>query len=168
MRKQFGKLEYCYFVELTKKLMVHFHIYVNRYFPQVWIKRIWQQITGNSIVYVSAVTSDKQIKYCSEYHNILKKFSFEQLEFIWKNIDRLFGQSRHFFAKSDPKERNFERVFIGKICGSFLQSLSESATGSRYFWISEGELASICRRWQIVLIQTAKDKINLVLEKDKV
>ena len=140
MRKKFGKFEYCYFIELTKKMMVHFHVYVNRYFPQPEIKRIWQNITGNSIVYVSAVQSNEQIKYCSEYHQILKKFDFAQLEFIWKNIDRIFGQSRHFFINLVGKEKLYKRDFIGKICGAFLQSLAESASGSRYFWITESQL----------------------------
>jgi len=165
LRERFGSLEYCYFIELTKQLFVHFHVYINRYIPHQQIKEIWFKITGNSIVSINAVDSKKKVKYCSEYHQILKKFNSEQLAFVWKNIDRLFSQSRNFFAKSEKAESLYVREFLCSLVGDYVQSISESQTGSRYFWMSESELAVMCQIHKLDLIQTDAKKIQIVRRK---
>ncbi len=101
IRKEIPLIQYCYFIELTKKLMIHFHIYVDRFIHQKVIKEIWTKITGNFIVDIRLVSTPEQIKYCSSYHQIMKKYNHRQLEFAWKNISRFFGQSRNFFSPAE-------------------------------------------------------------------
>jgi len=112
-RKYFKKFEYAYFVEITKKNYIHFHIYLDQFFPVAILQQIWQQITGSIIVDIREIKSEVQARYCSDYHYMTKKFTHNQLEFAFHNISRFFGQSRNFFEKEEKEESLFQ--FISKI-----------------------------------------------------
>lgn len=113
MRAKHKNFQYCYFIELTKKNYVHFHIYVSEYYHWSTIKECWLKASGSTGIKVKEIKNFKQMSYCSRYHNIIRKFQPYQLEFAWKHISRLFGQSRHFFDKPEEIEKKFE--FMGMI-----------------------------------------------------
>lgn len=116
MREAYPKFEYCYFIEVTKKLYVHFHVYVDKFFPIETIKSIWQKVTGSFIVDIREIKTEKQKYYCSNYHSIAKKFNLEQLKFAFAHISRFFGQSRHFFDPQTKIESAYS--YLGRIMSS--------------------------------------------------
>jgi len=113
MRGDYPNLQYCYFVEVTKQLYVHFHIYLEKYVNIHKVSENWQIITGSWITKIKLVESEDQIRYCSDYHNVSKKFKQYQLEFAFKHISRFFGQSRNFFNKKEEIESLF--IWLGRI-----------------------------------------------------
>ena len=116
MREIYHRFEYCYFIEVTKKLYVHFHVYVDQFFNVETIKKVWQKVTGSYIVDIREIKTEKQKFYCSNYHSIAKKFNFEQLKFAFAHISRFFGQSRHFFDRAEKVESCFN--YLGRLTSS--------------------------------------------------
>lgn len=113
MREIYGQFEYAYFIELTDKLYIHYHIYIDRFYPVEKMQQIWKDITGSIIVHVKEIKTEKQKYYCANYHSIMKKFPFQKLDFAFRNVSRFFGQSRHFFETKDIVEPTFG--FIGRL-----------------------------------------------------
>lgn len=116
MRQIYPKFEYCYFIEITKRFYVHFHVYVDQFYPIETIRETWERITGSYIVDIREIKTEKQKYYCSNYHSVAKKFNFEQLKFAFAHISRFFGQSRHFFDRAEKVESCFN--YLGRLMTS--------------------------------------------------
>lgn len=108
VRKKLGAIEYAYFIELTDKYYVHFHIYLSRWLDIVELTKIWKSITGSWIIEIEDIDTPDAVHYVSHYSEILRKFTQDKLEIIWNNINRLFGQSRHFFSQPKKKEKKYK------------------------------------------------------------
>lgn len=111
MMKKLGYIfKYCYFIELTKKFYIHFHIFIDRFVMIEDIKKVWKKITGSYIVYVTRIRTKAQMVYCSRYNSIISKFSFAQMQFIWNLISRLFGASRNIWAGIETEKKKWMLV----------------------------------------------------------
>jgi hypothetical protein len=108
MRQIYGRFEYAYFIEVTEQQYVHFHIFVSKKISQSRAKQIWCWITGSYIVHRKVIHNTKiAVNYVNKYCSKIADGSEENLEFMFRNIDRFFGCSQNFFAKNSlgpPKE----------------------------------------------------------------
>ncbi len=108
VRKKLGAIEYAYFIELTDKFYVHFHIYLSRWLDIVELTKIWKSITGSWIIEIEDINTPEAVHYVAHYSEVLRKFSNDKLSIVWSNISRLFGQSRRFFTTKEKKEKKFK------------------------------------------------------------
>jgi len=153
--------QYTYFVEVTKRLYVHFHLYTNQFILHQDIKEIWQQVTGSYIVYVNLIKSEQQKMYTANYNSILQKFSQYQLEFAWKHISRFWSSSRHFFPKGEPQESLFEFVAKMKLKGQELQNIVETCKAGNVAFIDYADFEDLFNKRQISV--TFKDETQFII-----
>lgn len=98
LRKIKKDVQYTYFIEVTKNLYVHFHIFIESGFNLKLIRKIWRNITGSYIVDKKQISNNKMlIDYVNKYVNKIDTGSANVLNFMFENIDRFFGSSRKFF-----------------------------------------------------------------------
>ncbi|MEA2104178.1 MAG: hypothetical protein U9P79_06020, partial [Candidatus Cloacimonadota bacterium] len=120
IREVNSNFEYAYFIEVTKKMYLHFHVYTDTFISQKWLSDTWREITGSYIVEIHSIRTEKQKYYAVGYMNVSQKFTFEQLEFVFHNVSRLFGSSRGFFEKE--KQFNNGLPFYERVAFVFLDN----------------------------------------------
>lgn len=158
IRKDYPDFEYAYFVEVTQKLYVHFHIYTNIFVKYADIKKNWLKTTGSYIVEVHLIKGTKRIDYTSAYHQVQTKYAYYQLQFAWKNIDRFFGQSRNFFKKEEDKEKIFEYLGFVKFRGhEVLQELEQCKKNGAVI-ITEDVLAETLHWLNLSILMNKQEK----------
>lgn len=102
IRKLYPKFQYAYFIEVTKNLYVHFHLFISKEVKRWQAKYVWLRLTKSYIVHTRPInTSYQAIYYVNKYISKIADESKEKLSFMFKNIDRFFGCSRDFYEKSE-------------------------------------------------------------------
>ena len=109
LRKIKRNLKYFYVVELTGNLTPHFHVLLSQGITKAQIKKIWFKITGSYIIDKKEVSSKQIINYVAKY--LVKQYKNEdpearKLEYVYKNISRVFIFSRNFFEASEPNVKD--------------------------------------------------------------
>ena len=89
-RKVGRGFQYLWVVEAQKNGYAHLHILIDRYVPQVWIKRAWDAVGGGSIVHIERADVRQSGPYLAKY---LSKGFNEGL----KGGQRRYGSSRGVF-----------------------------------------------------------------------
>ena len=115
IRKTYKNFEYCYFIEVTKKMMIHFHVYTHNFIDVNDLRQAWSHVTGNYIVKIKTIRDETQKFYAAGYQSVIKKFNHEQLEFLFHNVSRLFGCSRNWWKISgitNTREQKFNRISL--------------------------------------------------------
>jgi len=115
IRKTYKNFQYCYFIEVTKKMMIHFHVYTHQFVDVNHLREAWAKVTGNYIVKIKTIQDETQKYYAAGYQSVIKKFSHEQLEFLFHNVSRLFGCSRGWWKESgivDTRKQIYNRISL--------------------------------------------------------
>ena len=99
LRKRYPSIQYFWVIELTKRLYPHVHIIFNQFVHWKVIRAIWYRVTKSYITDIRSIPSGNLAGYLSKYLNDQKKANESQWGCIFKNVSRLIGYSRKFFAK---------------------------------------------------------------------
>jgi hypothetical protein len=68
LKRKYGVApSYICVVEFTQAGVPHLHILFDRYIPQAWISRVWNNLGGGRIVFIKQVTVQNVARYLSKY-----------------------------------------------------------------------------------------------------
>lgn len=98
LRKRYKKIQYFWIIELTKNGYPHIHIIFDRYAHWKIINAIWRGVTDSYITYIKQIPSSAVAGYLTKYLTRQSKHTEYQFAIIFKNVDRLYGNSRDFFS----------------------------------------------------------------------
>ena len=121
IRKKYPTLQYFWVIELTKRLYPHIHIVFNQYVHWIVIRAIWYRITKSYITDIRSIPAGDISNYICSYLTQQKKSNEAQWGTIFKNVDRLYGSSLHFFVKAPISDRDQEWFLISMSTHCFLQ-----------------------------------------------
>ncbi len=104
LKKRYPGIQYFWVIELTKRLYPHIHIIFNQFVHWTVIRAIWYKVTKSYITDIRAIPSGNIASYIASYLSSQKKSNESQWGTIFKNVSRLIGNSRHFFAEKVVSE----------------------------------------------------------------
>lgn len=106
------KIEYFYIIELTDKMMVHFHIIFDQYIPHAKLKKSWFKVTGCAVVDIRKIPAGSAIRYITKYCADAKKMTEDKFRFIFENIDRLYAFSRGLCGIPEQLPKSWKYCFL--------------------------------------------------------
>jgi len=107
-----SKPEYFYVIELTDQMMVHVHLVFDRFVHKKKIFTSWNRITNSICTKIKYLPGQHAMYYCAKYLTKAHKQPHGKWSFLFKNVDRLWTSSRHFFADPEQLQKNYNFLFM--------------------------------------------------------